>query len=161
MMRVPGTTTDLNSQKASGKDVRVVYSAIDALETAKKNPDKDVIFLGIGFETTSPSIALSVKQAKKEMVKNYYILPEFKVIIPPMEALLSGNDLNLHGFIAPGHASTIVGGKTYEYITDKYGVPCVISGFEVLDVLQTVLMIVRQVKRGEGKVEIQYTRAVR
>ena len=161
MMRVPGTKTNLNSQKAKGKDIRIVYSAIDALEIAGKNPGKDVIFLGIGFETTSPSVGIAVKQAKKEKLGNFYVLPEFKVIIPPMEALLSDRELNLHGFIAPGHASTIVGGKTYEYITGKYKIPCVITGFEVLDVLQAVLMIIKQVNKSEGKVEIQYTRAVR
>jgi hydrogenase expression/formation protein HypD len=160
MMRVPGTRSNLSGEKAKGRDIRIVYSAADALDIAKNNPDKNVIFIGIGFETTSPSVAIIVKQAKKERVNNFFVLAAFKTIIPPMEALLNNEDLNLDGFIAPGHASVIVGAKAYEYITNKYGVPCVISGFEAVDILQTILMIVKQAVSGEGKVEIQYTRAV-
>ena len=121
MMRVPGTKTTLSAQKAHGADVRIVYSPIDALDICEKNPDKQVVFIGIGFETTSPSIALTVLEAMERGIKNFFVLPYFKVIIPPMEALLSDKELNIHGFLAPGHASTIVGGKTYEYITKKYG----------------------------------------
>jgi hydrogenase expression/formation protein HypD len=161
MMRVPGTRSSLAAEKAKGKDIRIVYSPVDALDIAKKNPDKNVVFIGIGFETTAPSIAVTVKQAKAEKIKNFFVQAAFKTIIPPMEALLKDKGLNLHGFIAPGHVSAITGGKIYEYITRKYGVPCVISGFEALDILQTILMIIKQVKAGEGKVEIQYTRAVK
>lgn len=161
MMRVPGTGSTLAAEKARGRDIRIVYSPLDALDIAKKNADKNVVFIGIGFETTSPSVAVTVKQAKAWKIKNFSVQAAFKTIIPPMEALLKDANLDLHGFIAPGHVSAIVGGKTYEGITAKYGVPCVISGFEAADILQTILMIVKQVKAGEGKVEIQYTRAVK
>jgi len=160
MMRVPGTKSTLSKQKSVGRDIRIVYSAFDALALAKKNMDKNVVLLGIGFETTSPTIALTIVEAAKRKTKNFFVLPEFKVVIPPMEALLSDKDIRLDGFLAPGHVSAIIGAKPYKYITDKYKVPCVISGFEAEDVLQSIMMIIRQFNHNEGKVEIQYKRVV-
>ncbi len=160
MMRVPGTKTTLGQQRAKGEDIRVVYSPLDAVSLAEKNPQKEIVFIGIGFETTSPSIAAAVSEAKHGGVDNFFVLPWFKRIIPPMEALLKDNDINVHGFLAPGHVSAITGGKIYEGIAKKYKAPCVVAGFEALDILTAVLMICRQAVKGGGEMEIQYKRAV-
>ncbi|HDQ25570.1 MAG TPA: hydrogenase formation protein HypD, partial [bacterium] len=133
MMRVPGTRETLNSAKMKGADIRVVYSPEDAVDMAAQNPEKKVVFLGIGFETTAPAVAVTVRDAKKKGIKNFFVLPMFKTVIPPMEALLSDEALKLDGFIAPGHVSAIIGAKPYEYLTEKYKKPCVITGFEALD----------------------------
>ncbi len=161
MMRVPGTKTTLAREKSKGRDIRIVYSAFDALALAEKNKEKNVVFLGIGFETTSPTVALTVKEAARRKLKNFFILPEFKTVIPPMEALLLDKNIKLDGFIAPGHVSAIIGAKPYEYLTNKYKIPCVITGFEAEDIMQSILMLIMQVKNKEGKVEIQYKRIVR
>ena len=161
MMRVPGTRETFSMIKAKGADIRMVYSPEDSLEIALGSPHKSVVFMGIGFETTSPAVALTVKEAKKREIGNFYVIPAFKTVIPPMEALLSDKDLRLDGFIAPGHVSAIIGAKPYEYITGKYRVPCVITGFEALDILSGILMIVNQRIKGEGKTEIQYKRIVK
>jgi hydrogenase expression/formation protein HypD len=161
MMRVPGTRETLTMIKAKGADIRIIYSPEDSLEIAQSSLKKSVVFIGIGFETTSPAVALTVKEAKAKEIRNFYVLPAFKTVIPPMEALLSDKDLRLDGFIAPGHVSAIIGAKPYEYITDKYKIPCVITGFEALDILSGILMIVNQHIKGEGKTEIQYKRIVR
>lgn len=160
MMRVPGTKTSLIKKKASGADIRVVYSPVDALDIAKKNQNKKIVFLGVGFETTAPLIASVVKQAKKENIKNFFVLPCFKIIIPPMKALLNDKDLNLDGFICPGHVSIITGAKIYESLVENYKIPCVIMGFEVMDILNGIHMIVRQIINNKPQVEIQYKRAV-
>ena len=161
MMRVPGTRSTLNSEKSKGADIRVLYSPEDGLELARKNPDKRVVFIGVGFETTSPAIALTVMSAKKEGLKNFLVLPAFKTVIPPMEALLSDKELKINGFIAPGHVSAVIGAKPYEYITGKYKVPCVITGFEAGDIMQGIHMLIKQRLNSEGRVEIQYKRIVR
>lgn len=161
MMRVPGTRETLSAIKSKGKDVRVVYSPEESLEIAFRNPDKNVVFIGIGFETTSPAIALTIKEARKKQIKNFYVIPAFKTVIPPMEALLSDENLNLSGFIAPGHVSAIIGAKPYETITKKHKIPCVITGFEALDILTGILMIVNQIIKDQGKTEIQYKRIVK
>lgn len=161
MMKVPGTKSNLIKKKAQGCDIRVVYSPMDALDIAKKNRDKKIIFLGVGFETTAPLVASTVKQAKTENIKNFFVLPCFKVIIPPMDALLNDKDLNLDGFICPGHVSAITGAKIYKPIVEKYKIPCVIMGFEPMDILNGIHMIVRQIMNNEPRVEIQYKRAVK
>jgi|ERR1035437_59116 hydrogenase expression/formation protein HypD len=161
MMRVPGTRSTLNAEKSKGADIRILYSPEDSLDIAQKNPGKNVVFIGIGFETTSPAIAITVKEAKQKGINNFFVIPMFKTVIPPMEALLSDPELKLDGFIAPGHVSAIIGAKPYEYLTSKYKKPCVITGFEALDILQGIKMIVRQHMKNEGKVEIQYKRIVK
>ncbi len=161
MMKVPSSYSNLSAEKAEGVDIRVVYSTLDALQVADDNPDKKVIFFGVGFETTSPTIALSILEARKRKLKNYSVLARHKLIPPAMAALLSLGEVKLHGFICPGHVSTIIGSKPYEFIAEEHGIPCVISGFEPLDVLQTIYMLVRQAENGEARVEVQYKRSVR
>lgn len=161
MMRVPGTRSTLNAEKSKGADIRVVYSPFEALKMADENPGKPVIFIGIGFETTAPAIALAIKQAKKGNINNFYVLAAFKTVIPAMNALLADKELKIDGFIAPGHVSTIIGADAYEPVAKKYNAPCVITGFEAEDILQGILMLVRQHAEGRGEVEIQYGRAVK
>lgn len=161
MMKVPGTKSSLNKKRAEGRDIRVIYSPLDALEIARSNPSKNVIFLGIGFETTAPLIAATVIQAKTENIKNFFVLPCFKVVIPPMIVLLNDKDLKLNGFICPGHVSAIIGAKPYEIIVKEYKIPCVVMGFEALDILTGIHMIIKQIADEKPAVEIQYKRAIR
>jgi hydrogenase expression/formation protein HypD len=160
MLRVPGSERSLLEAKADGADVRMVYSPLDALRIAKANPDREVVFFAIGFETTAPSTALTLMRAKAERVENFSCMCNHVTIVPPLRALLDSPDLRLDGFIGPGHVSTVVGARPFEFIAADYGKPVVISGFEPLDVLQTVLMIVRQLGAGRCEVENQYTRVV-
>jgi len=161
MIRVPGSYSSLEKERANGADVRVVYSSLDALSIANQNPDRKVVLLGIGFETTSPTIAGAILSAQKEGVKNFFVLSSHKLIPPAMKLLLEAGEVKIDGFICPGHVSTIIGSQAYEFIPKKYGVPCVIAGFEPLDILQTILMLIRQIKEGKPRVEIGYKRAVR
>jgi len=161
MLKIPGSHSSLQKIKADGADVRVVYSTMDALEIAKENPAESVIFLGIGFETTSPTIAASILQAEERKIKNYYILSMHKLCPPVIRALLDSGEVKLHGLICPGHVSAIIGSHPWEFITRDYGIPCVVSGFEPLDILKCVDMLVAQVENGESKVEIAYRRGVR
>jgi hydrogenase expression/formation protein HypD len=160
MIRVPGSRSSLQEAKASGADVRVVYSTLDALVLAKENPDKSVIFLGIGFETTAPTVAASVLQAAQEGLKNYYVLSQHKLCPPVIKALLDSGEVNLQGLICPGHVSAVIGSRPWEFIARDYGIPCVVSGFEPLDILQCIDMLAQQVASGEAKVEIAYRRGV-
>lgn len=160
MLRVPGSYSSLGEEKANGVDIRVVYSTLDALKIAKENPNRDVVFYAVGFETTAPTIAISLLEAEKRGIKNYSIYCVHKIVPPAMRALLDLGELGLDGFICPGHVSTIIGSNPYEFIAHEYHVPCVIAGFEPLDILQTIHMLVRQAENGEAKVEIQYTRSV-
>ena len=161
MIKVPGSRSSLQKAKASGADVRVVYSTTNALEIAEENPAESVIFLGIGFETTAPTIAASILQAEERGIKNYYILSMHKLCPPVNRTLLDSGEVKLHGLICPGHVSTIIGSHPWEFIARDYGIPCVVSGFEPLDILQCVDMLVAQVENGESKVEIAYRRGVR
>lgn len=161
MMRVPGTFSSLEEKKAKGKDIRIVYSPADALEIARKNPDKKIVFVGVGFETTAPSVALTIKTAKKQKIKNFFILSFFKIIIPPMMALCQDEKLKLDGFICPGHVSAITGAKIYEVIVRKYKIPCVVTGFEEKDILEGIYIILRQIIEKKPDVEIQYKRVVK
>ncbi|MDQ3815332.1 MAG: hydrogenase formation protein HypD [Armatimonadota bacterium] len=161
MMRVPGSHGSLLDAKAEGADVRFVYSPLDALKIARNNPDKRVVFLAIGFETTAPSTALTLLRAKAENVRNFCVFCNHVTIIPAIKALLDSPDLRLDGFIGPGHVSTIIGCEPYRFIAEDYGKPVVISGFEPLDVMQSASMIVRQLAEGRREVENQYTRVVR
>ena len=161
MMKVPGTSSNLNNKKADGRDIRVVYSSLDALGIAKENQKRNVIFLAIGFETTSPTVAATIIKAKEEKIKNFYILTLHKLIPPAMVALLEAGESKIDGFICPGHVSTIIGSKAYEKVAKDFGVPCVISGFEPSDVMESILMLLRQTKKKRISVEISYTRAVK
>jgi hydrogenase expression/formation protein HypD len=160
MMRVPGSETTLLDAKAAGADVRMVYSPLDALRIAKANPDREVVFFAIGFETTAPSTALTLKRAKAEGVTNFSCVCSHVTIVPPLRALLESPDLRLDGFIGPGHVSTVVGARPFEFIPAAYGKPVVIAGFEPLDILHAVLMILRQLEEGRCAVENQYKRVV-
>jgi hydrogenase expression/formation protein HypD len=160
MMRVPGSKTNLLDAKASGADVRMVYSPLDALKIAKKNPERQVVFLALGFETTAPSTALTVLQAAKDGVKNFSVFCNHITIVPALKALLDSPDLQLDGFVGPGHVSTVIGTRPYEFVPREYGKPVVVSGFEPLDVLQSVYMLLKQLGEGRAKVENQYARVV-
>ncbi len=160
MMRVPGSERTLLEAKAGGADVRMVYSPLDALRIAAANPDREVVFFAIGFETTAPSTALTLRRARAEGVENFSCLCNHVTIVPPLRALLDSPDLRLDGFIGPGHVSTIVGVRPFEFIPADHGKPLVISGFEPLDVLKSIEMILRQLAEGRCEVENQYGRVV-
>ncbi len=160
MMRVPGGDGTLLEAKAAGADVRMVYSPLDALRIARENPDRDVVFFAIGFETTAPSTALTVRRAVQERVPNFFCFCNHVTIVPPLRALLESPDLRLDGFIGPGHVSTVVGARPFEFIPADYGKPVVVSGFEPLDLLQSIYMVLRQLAEGRTEVENQYKRVV-
>jgi hydrogenase expression/formation protein HypD len=160
MMRVPGGNGTLLDAKAQGADVRMVYSPLDALRIAQQNPDRQVVFFAVGFETTAPSTALTLRRAKLEQQRNFSVFCNHVTIVPPLRALLESPDLRLDGFIGPGHVSTVVGARPFEFIPADYGKPVVISGFEPLDLLQSVYMVLRQLRDGRCAVENQYTRVV-
>jgi hydrogenase expression/formation protein HypD len=160
MMRVPGSRGSLLDAKARGADIRMVYSPLDALRIAKSEPERQVVFFAIGFETTAPSTALTLKRARAEGVTNFSCMCNHVTIVPPLRALLDSPDLRLDGFIGPGHVSTVVGARPFEFIPVDYGKPVVISGFEPVDILQSVLMILGQLSAGRCEVENQYKRVV-
>ncbi len=160
MMRVPGSNGSLLEARAAGADVRVVYSPLDALRIARENPDREVVFFAIGFETTAPSTALTLKRARAESVKNFSCICSHVTIVPPLRALLESPDLRLDGFIGPGHVATVVGARPFEFIPADHGKPVVVAGFEPLDILQAIAMILRQLADGRCEVENQYKRVV-
>ncbi len=161
MLRVPGSRSSLRESKADGADVRMVYSTMDALNLAEANPTRPVVFLGIGFETTAPTIAASILQAEERNIKNYYVLSMHKLCPPVIKAILDSGEVKLHGLVCPGHVSTVIGSRPWEFIARDYGIPCVVSGFEPLDILQCIDMLVAQVENKESKVEIAYRRGAR
>ena len=161
MMRVPATRGSLLDAKARGADVRMVYSPLDALRLARENPDRQVVFCAIGFETTAPSTAITLLRARAEGVRNFAVFANHVTIIPAIKAILDSPDLRLDGFIGPGHVSTVIGVKPYRWIARDHGKPVVVSGFEPLDILQGVYLILRQLAEGRMEVENQYTRVVR
>ncbi len=160
MLRVPGSVSSLQKEKGRGADVRMVYSTMDSLAIARRHPEKKVIFLGVGFETTAPTIAAAVVAAEAEGIKNFSVLSSHKLLPPAMDALLSGGELDVSGFMCPGHVSTVIGTASYEAVAAQYHTPCVVMGFEPLDILQGIYMLVSQIEAGEARVEIQYRRAV-
>jgi hydrogenase expression/formation protein HypD len=160
MMRVPGATGSPFEHKARGTDVRIVYSPADALELARRNPDKEVVFFAIGFETTAPSTALTIMSAKAQDIRNFSVFCNHVTIIPAIRAILDSPDMRLDGFIGPGHVSTVIGCRPYEWIAGVEGKPVVTSGFEPLDLLQSIVMLLRQLQAGEARVENQYKRVV-
>jgi hydrogenase expression/formation protein HypD len=159
-MRVPGSKMSLLDAKAAGADVRMVYSPLDALKIAKKYPERQIVFLALGFETTSPSTAMTVLQAAKDGVENFSVFCNHIMIVPALKALLDSPDLKLDGFIGPGHVSTVIGTRPYEFVPREYGKPLVVSGFEPLDILQSAHMVIKQVIDGRAEVENQYGRVV-
>jgi len=159
LIRVPGSTSSLAGEKSKGADVRIVYSILDALKIAKENPTKKVVFLGVGFETTTPPSAAGLINAKKENLKNFFLLSSHKIMPPAMGALID-EGVAINGYIAPGHVSVITGTKIYEALPSKYHVGCVVCGFEPVDILQTIYMLIKQHEENDYKVEIQYRRAV-
>lgn len=160
LIRVPGSSSNLDKEKAKGGDIKIVYSILDALQIARENPNKKVIFLGIGFETTSPGSALAVLKAYEENLNNFFLFSSHKLMPPAMSAIID-EKVKINGYIAPGHVSTITGTGIYEDIPKKFGLSCVVSGFEPVDLLQSIYMLVRQVEEKSPKVEIQYKRAVK
>lgn len=159
-MRVPGSTHSLLQARARGADIRMVYSPLDALAIAKHHPDRPVVFFAIGFETTAPSTALTVLQAEAEGVPNFSLFCNHVLVVPALEALLANPDLQLDGFIGPGHVSMVIGTAPYQVIADQYHKPLVISGFEPLDLLQSIWMVLQQLNEGRCQIENQYTRFV-
>lgn len=160
MLRVPGSVKSLLEVKAEGGDVRILYSPLEAVKLAKENPDKEVVFFAVGFETTAPANALSLVQADKEEVTNYSILASHVLVPPAMEAILSDPESRIDAFLAAGHVCTIMGMNEYDPIVAKYKVPVVVTGFEPVDLLQGILMAVQQLEKGEAKLENQYARVV-
>ena len=159
-MRVPGSKKSLLKAKADGADVRMVYSPLDALKLAKANPHREVVFFGLGFETTMPSTAMTVLQAKAENVTNFSLFCNHITIIPTLRAILDSPDLNIDGFLGPGHVSMVIGSRPYEFIARDFNKPITIAGFEPLDVLQSVWMVLAQIAEGRAEVENQYGRVV-
>jgi hydrogenase expression/formation protein HypD len=160
MMRVPGTRGTPLEHKARGMDVRIVYSPSDALKLARSNPGKHVMFFAIGFETTAPSTALTLMRAKAEGIRNFSVFCNHVTIIPAIRAILDSPDMRIDAFIGPGHVSTVIGCRPYEWIANNEEKPIVVAGFEPLDILQSIVMLLRQLKQGEKKVENQYKRCV-
>jgi len=162
MVKVPGSYSTLEKEKGNGACIEVVYSPLDALKVAEENPSKNVIFLGIGFETTSPAVAATIKNAQERNIKNFFVLSGHRLIPPAMELLLKDKRIKIDGFMCPGHVSVIIGSVPYRFIPESYGISCVIAGFEPVDILQTIWMFVKKIVRGEKpSVEIQYKRSVK
>jgi len=161
MLRVPGSYSSLAREKARGADVRVCLSIMDAIEIARSYTDKQVVFLGIGFETTAPTIAFAIKTAYMQNLQNFSVLSALKTIPNAMQALMDSGETDIKGFICPGHVTTITGTGIYEYLVNKYGMPCVVSGFEPIDMLCSIFMIIAQLADGNSKVENQYKRSVK
>jgi hydrogenase expression/formation protein HypD len=159
-MRVPGSRKSLLQAKADGADVRMVYSPLDALKLARENPDKEVVFFGLGFETTMPSTALTILQAETEGTRNFSLFCNHITIIPTIKAILDSPDLQLHGFLGPGHVSMVIGTRVYRFIAEHYRRPLVVAGFEPLDVLHSIWMVMKQIVEGRVEIENQYNRVV-
>ena len=161
MMRVPGSTSSLAREKSLGKDIRIVYSAVDVLKIARENHEKTVIFFGIGFETTAPTVAATIKDAKDCELKNLFILCRHKFVPPAIKALLDCGEISVDGFLLPGHVCTITGTEVYNFIPEDYGISCVVSGFEPTDILQAIYMLAEQITTSSPEIGNQYARAVK
>ncbi|HZT06348.1 MAG TPA: hydrogenase formation protein HypD [Chloroflexota bacterium] len=161
MLRVPGSDSSLMREKGRGADVRMVYSPLDALQLAAANPERRVIFFAVGFETTAPSAAMAVLKAEESGLRNFAILSNHVLLPPMLKAILDSRDVHIDGFIGPGHVSTVIGTRPYDFVAQRYGKPFVVSGFEPLDVLQSIWMLLRQLREDRSEVEIQYTRVVK
>lgn len=161
MLKVPGSYSSLQKARAGGGDIRIVYSTQDALQIARDNPSRSIVFIGIGFETTAPTIAASITQAEKENLTNYHVLCHLKMTPPAMKALLDLGEIKLSGIICPGHVTAIIGTQPYEAYARDYCIACVVAGFEPVDILQAVEMLVEQIESNRPGVEIAYTRGVK
>jgi hydrogenase expression/formation protein HypD len=161
MMRVPGSRGSLLQARARGADVRFVYSPLDALRLAAENPDRHVVFFAVGFETTAPSTAVTLVRAREQGISNFSVFCNHVTIVPPIKAILESPGLRLSGFIGPGHVSTVVGNQPYRFVPEVYGKPLVVAGFEPLDILAAVSMLLTQIREGRCEVENQYRRVVR
>jgi hydrogenase expression/formation protein HypD len=161
MLRVPGSTSSLDQERAKGCDVRVVYSPLDAVDIAAENPDQQVIFLGVGFETTSPTVAAAIQAANHRNISNFFVSCAHKTIPNAMASLVSDDEIQLDGFICPAHVSTIIGSRPYEFLANRHRKACAIIGFEPLDILQGLVMLVTQVVLKQWTVENQYRRVAK
>ncbi|MEO3706352.1 hydrogenase formation protein HypD [Trichormus azollae] len=159
-MRVPGSQTSLLQAKAQGADIRMVYSPLDSLKIAKENPNKEIVFFGLGFETTAPSTAFTILRAAAENITNFSMFCNHVLVIPALQALLDNPDLEVDGFVGPGHVSMVIGTKSYQFISQSYHKPIVISGFEPLDIFQSIWMLLKQIVEKRCQVENQYNRLV-
>ena len=160
MTRVPGSTSSLLKEQAAGRDVRIVYSPLDALAIAKENPERQIVFVGVGFETTTPLIAIAIKRAKAMGLANFSVFAAHKNMPNAMDVLMRDPNLKVDALILPGHVSTIIGMEPWRFLAEKYGIPGVITGFEPLDVLEGIAMIMRQLHEGRAEIENAYTRGV-
>jgi hydrogenase expression/formation protein HypD len=160
LMRVPGSNSSLQRERAKGQDIRMVYSVFDALEIAKTNPNKEVVFLGVGFETTAPTIAASVLSAQTMNLKNYSVISAHKLVVPALIILAKTKEVKIDGFLLPGHVSVIIGAVAYREFLKNYQIPCVIAGFEPVDILSSINMLVKQIEKGKTNLENAYPRAV-
>jgi len=159
LIRVPGSFSSLEKERRGGADIRILFSGLEALNIARSEPDRTVIFLGIGFETTAPGTAVTVRKAREEGLKNFLLLSAHKVMPPVMDAMVR-DGIRIDGFICPGHVAVITGSQIFRFLSEKYGLGCVIAGFEPTDLLQSVLMLVAQINARSPDVEVQYSRAV-
>ena len=161
MLNVPGSSATLAGERAAGHDIRTVYSPLDALALAQRNPDKKVVFLAVGFETTSPTIAGTLLESQEHNISNFFVSCAHKLIPPAMKLLVKDPELQIDGFICPAHVSAIIGSDAYEFLARDYGMPCVITGFEPLDILQGIWMLLQQILNSSPRVETQYSRVVK
>lgn len=161
MMRVPGTSSSLQQERSKGAEIIVAYSPLDALRIAGENPGKEVVFLGIGFETTTPGMAVTLEEARTKGLENFSVFSLHKVVPPALELIFSDPTIQVDGLICPGHVSAVIGVEPYQVLAQKYDKPCVITGFETLDILEGIYMLLQQYKKDEARAEIQYRRVVR
>lgn len=161
MMRVPGTRSSLQEERSRGADIRIVYSPLDALRVARENPEQEVVFLGIGFETTTPAVAATLEEAREERLSNFSVFSLHKLVPPALEIIFSDPEIQVDGLICPGHVSAVTGIQPYETLAAKYGKPCVVTGFETVDILEGIFMLVNQLQKSQARAEIQYRRVVR
>lgn len=159
MLRVPGTDESLEDARIQGAEIKVVYSPLDCLNIANNNPQKRIVFLAVGFETTAPVIGLAVKNAKNKHLENFYILSGLKLLFPALKELLDSNEIRINGLICPGHVTAVTGQERYNFITEEYKIPCVIAGFESAEILASINMLVKQISLGKAKIENAYKRA--
>ena len=160
MMRVPGGERSLSGAKAEGADIRIVYSPLDCLRIARENADKQVVFFSAGFETTAPSEAATLSESERQGIRNFSLLTVNKLVPPALDVLLQSDEAKIDGFLLPGHVSTIIGSRAYDFIPEKYAKPCVVTGFGAEDIIAGIAMLLRQISEGRAAVEVQYKSAV-
>ena len=160
MMRVPGSSSNLMEERAGGADIRVVYSPLNVIETARENPEKEVVFYAVGFETTVPTVAATILKAREEGIRNLSVLSLHKLTPPAMKALMDSGEIAIDGFVCPGHVTAVIGAGAYSFLSTVYRAPCVVAGFEPVDVLLGMYMLVAQLEEGRHDIEIEYKRVV-